>query len=369
MSDGMQAAGGNRWGQRTDIASATTQTCDAATDGLGFIFQSLTTEAITHLGFRYGLRTGTPPTYIAALEGIDASGLPNGTILGGGSPASGTFTPPADTTWNSLWRWVTLSNAYTPTRGEKLALTIRHSSGTVNASNNSTFTLRFTTAAAEVFAFPYGLTLTAGTWAKVVVDVPIFAIRTANQRYGMLIQSLFSTTVTTTGHRSAMRFTLPATWAETFALAGARMSFTAPAAAGSFKFALWQDTTELTSMTLDSDMLGVNTGRRNGEFLFTDTTLPVLTFGTQYRLGLEVISSLAAGIIGLQLSESDDRLAYPLGTNRGYSTWNGSTWTDDNTVMPYVELIFADITEPVSAAPGRRDYPYGRRHRRAIYAA
>ena len=152
------------------------------------------------------------------MEGIDASGLPNGTILGGGSPASGTFTPPADTTWNSLWRWVTLSNAYTPTRGEKLALTIRHSAGTVNASNNSTFTLRFTTAAAEVFAFPYGLTLTAGTWAKVAVDVPIFAIRTANQRYGMLIQSLFSTTVTTTGHRSAMRFTLPATWAETFAM-------------------------------------------------------------------------------------------------------------------------------------------------------
>jgi hypothetical protein len=104
-------------------------------------FQADTTDAITDLGFRYGARTGTPPTYRISLQGASTSGIgPDGTVLGGGSPASQTFTPPADTSINGLWQWKTLANSYTPTRGQFLCSVIEYSSGTIDGSNNSSFT-------------------------------------------------------------------------------------------------------------------------------------------------------------------------------------------------------------------------------------
>ena len=50
-------------------------------------------DTLTTGCFLYGLRTGTPPTYRAALEAVGTDGTPDGTALGGGSPASVTFTP------------------------------------------------------------------------------------------------------------------------------------------------------------------------------------------------------------------------------------------------------------------------------------
>jgi hypothetical protein len=352
MSDALQLSIGTRWGQSADQSTITLQTVDATNDGVGFVFQTPTTEAITHLGVRYGVRAGTPPTFLAALEGIDASGFPNGTVLGGGTPASGTFTPPADTTWNSTWRWVALANAYTPNRGEKLAMTIRYSSGTIDGSNNSSFAYRTTSMSATTFGRPYALTLTAGTWTKQTTDAPLFGIRTANKRYGLVLQSLFTTTMGTTGNRSTMRFTLPAAWGDTYKVAGARLATTLPAAGGSFKFGLWDGTTEMQAVSIDTDELSANSGRRQVELFFTDVTLDTLTFGTEYRIGLEVEGSLAVGLLGLQLSEANDRLAFPLGTNRGYSSWNGSVWSDDDTVMPLVELILDDLTEPAGGGGG-----------------
>src|SRR5262245_6559267 len=97
-----------------------------STDTMEFIWDSYDNGlVISRLGFRYGTRTGTPPTYRISLQGVDGSGLPDGTIKGGGSPASATFTPPADTSWNSTWQWINLSNTYTTAnRGEKLATVI-----------------------------------------------------------------------------------------------------------------------------------------------------------------------------------------------------------------------------------------------------
>src|SRR5438105_4685448 len=82
---------------------------DQTTDQIEYIFQAAEAITITRLGFRYGTRTGTPPTYQVSLQGVDGTGVPDGTVKGGGSPASATFTPPADATWDATWRWVTLS--------------------------------------------------------------------------------------------------------------------------------------------------------------------------------------------------------------------------------------------------------------------
>src|SRR3990167_2686468 len=91
--------------------SANNQGLTSSGHKLGQCFYPQLIDTITHLGFRYGLRTGTPPTYRVSLQALGGAAKPTGTVLGGGSPASATFTPPADTTWDTTWQWVALTNS------------------------------------------------------------------------------------------------------------------------------------------------------------------------------------------------------------------------------------------------------------------
>lgn len=327
----------------------TNVTFDDSGDGLAAVFQVNTTDAITHLGFRYGARTGTPPAYVLSLQSVlTASGLPDGTILGAGSPNSVIFTPPADATWDGLWKWQQLANAYTPSnRAELLAACLEYSSGTIDGSNCSSFTRSMSLTTGS--GLPYNALKTAGTWAK--GGVTSFGYRTANGRYGLIAQLSFVTnTASTNGHRSAMHFTLPSGHGDTFKIAGMGCPHRVPVTGNTFKMGLWDSAgTMIQDVTYDSDQFrGVNTDVQSSELLFDEASLTALNFGTKYYIGFEVASSAPVGVRGVKLAEAADRSAFPLGTNRGYATWDGSSWTDDDTMMPNVELIFADITEPAA---------------------
>lgn len=325
---------------------------DATNDGLAHTFQPNSTDPITHLGFRYGVRTGTPPTYIIGLESADASGLPNGTYLGGGTPASSTFTPPADSSWDGLWKWEAIDNAYTPSRGQVLALTIRYSSGTVDASNFSSYS-RTVQGIRAVFGnlFPCNLTLIAGTWAK--QSGQLFGYRTASGRYGMLFQSFYTTTTTTSGERSAMHFTVPTTWASTFKVLGADLVFRSPAATTTSKLGLWDSSgTMIQEVTIDSDIFRAAATANPSQVFFDESSLTALDAGTKYYIGVESVSSSEVGLRGYQLAEAADRSAFPNGTNRGLSTWDGATWTDSDTVLPMVAPILSEVTVPSGGSGG-----------------
>jgi hypothetical protein len=328
-------------------------TLDASNDGTGAVFRASDENAITHLGFRYHQRVGTPPTYIIGLEGVSTTtGLPDGTYVGGGSPASGTFTPPADTTWDATWQWVALSNAYTPSRNEVLALTIRHSSGSVDGSNHGIFTR-----ADSNFNLnqPYALALTAGTWA-LSANAPVFGVRTASSRYGSIIKGVYSTrSASTAGHRQAMAFTLPSGHGDTFKVRGMRFYGSLAAAGGKTPlFELWDGSGVLSSGTnsVDADInSSVSTSVRSHE-LYLAGTLPTLSYGTKYYIGLEVVDAVNAGVQlgGIQLASADDLAAFPGGSNVHLATFDGSSWTDDTTVRPAAELILEDITEPAGGS-------------------
>lgn len=316
---------------------------DANNDGIGAVLSSPTTDAITHIGFRYGVRTGTPPTYAIGFEGL-SSGNPDGTFLGGGSPRRGLFTPPADTSWDNLWQWVALENSHTPSvLGEYLCVALRYSSGTINASNFSSFANELSAAVANgATHYPYSLRLTAGTWAK-RQNMPLIGIRTANARYGYYWSGHYTTTLSTSGHRSAMHFRLESGTTDTFKIAGFKAWCTIGTATGqSPKAGLWSSSAELASVTLSTtNDNGPNT-RALREFYFSSQ--PTLNAGTDYYIGLEAVGS-ALGVAGFQLADAGDRVAFPGGLNWHLSTWNGSAWTDDTTVRPQVELIPADMTQ------------------------
>lgn len=332
--------------------AATNHTVDAADDGVAWVFQPYSADAITQLWFRYGARTGTPPTYSIRLESLDTSGLPDNTDVGGGSPTAVTFTPPADASIDGAGQWKTLTNAYTPTRGQTLVATIRHSSGTVDGSNNSSFTRNLGGINPGSRGFPYALTLAGGSWSK--VGGSVFGWRTASGRFGVIATGSYTTvTANTLGHKSGMHFTIPSDWCSTFKVLGVRFLGKIGAAGGSAKIGLWQtDGTELQSKTIDSDHAGtsgVGTGIWN-EVIFSDVSLATLSAGTKYYAGVEVISG-TSNVSGVTFTDAEDRESFPFGLQRGLVTYAGS-FTETNTVMPSLTLILSDITAPSGSGGG-----------------
>ena len=334
----------------SQLGSAQTHVVDASNEGVGWVFQPFNADAITHLGFRYGLRTGTPPIYAIGLETVDGTGLPTGTDAGGGSPTSATFTPPASTAWDSTWRWVALSNSYTPTRGQILAGVIRYSSGTIDGSNNSSFTRNMLTQSG-ITAFPYPVTNSAGTWTKAAIN-PTFGWRTASGRYGYISQAAYSTTTANTaGHRQLMKFRLPSGEGSTFKVVGAAGTVRVGVASGSYKFILTDSSgTILQETTFDADQDAIVATIGVRQFFFDDSTLQDLSYGTDYYIGFEVISG-QVGIAGITLAEAEDREAFPGGLNRCLGTSTGGAITDTTTTLPLLEIIIDEIT-PATGSGG-----------------
>lgn len=338
-------------------------TVDASNEGVAFGWQAEYADAITHLGFRYGARTGTPPTYIIGIEGVSAStGQPDGTYKTNGGNCSATFTPPASTAWDGTWQWVALSNTYTPSVGEFLMTTIRYSSGTIDASNFSSFTSHITNSFG--YSWPTAWRNTSGTWA-VQSGLPPFGVRTANYRYGYILPNFYSTrSASTVGNRVAAKFSLPSGFGDTYKVIGFRTTASIAQVVGRNPIAgVWSSSSSLATVTLDTDIVAISTYRPL-EIYFTSA--PTLSFGTDYYVGFEVADATSAGVIlyGTQYADSADGQSTDGGSYCVMSSYNGSSWTDDATVRPWIELIFEDITEPTGSGgalvlPRQHFHPIG----------
>jgi hypothetical protein len=331
--------------------TATNVVLDANTEKIAWVFQMPEDATLTHAGFLYGARTGTCPTYRISLQALGTDGNPDGTPLGGGSPASATFTPPATAAWNGTWQWVALSNSYAATRGQRLAVVIDYSAGTIDGSNNSSFTRGFTNASAAFHGFPFATQDITGSWAKQVTH-PSFGVKSASQVYGFPMESSFSTAMTSSGNRQALRFVLNSGFGSTFQVAGLRFNGEINAAGSDFKIGVWlaSDGSELEAITLDGDLAG-STGSNN-LFEFYFDSLVSLSFGTAYYAGLESGAGTSYRVRGLVMDTANDMKAMSGGDGFYLATYNGATWTEDTTNRPLMQLIIADWTEPVGGGGG-----------------
>jgi hypothetical protein len=329
--------------------STASNTAVTATDaGVAWIVQAESAGSLSKFRFRYGARTGTPPTYVLTVESLDTSGNPNGTDLGGGSPTAVTFTPPADTSWDGTERELTLTNPVTVGAGDVLAVTIRYSSGTIGAGNSSSFTRFFNSQTAGAPSFPFVAALSGGVWTKAGAN-PSCAWLVGSSWRGMPASSAYSTNVSTAGHRSAMFITLPAGFGTTFGLAGVNFVGRFGAAAGSVTLGVWDSTNTLVgSKTFDADWTRVtsNTTHR----MFFDSPL-TLSYGQKYYIGVEVISG-QSGVAGVQCNDANGVACYPNGTTIGLATYNGTTWTENTNIYPFMDLILSDITVPSGGGGG-----------------
>ena len=322
---------------------------DASGDKLEIIFQAFDASQITTVGIRYGVRTGTPPTYKVSLQGVGSDGNPNGTIKGGGSPASATFTPPADTTWNSTLRQITLDNAYTPTRGEMLAIVVEYSSGTISGSHNSSFTSVLSNLMSSV-GFPYAIENAAGSRTR-SSEVPMFwygAGSTYRGSSGNTMAAPVFHADSTPYDEYGMYFSIGPSHVSTYTVRGVVMHLSIPAAGKTFAMKLYDDTTVLQDATFDTDAFSTNSAYRNVTLLFDEVTLSTLVAGTTYRIafkGADSGTSLGIKVVGYN-STSQQKAVFGEATFGRTQRVDDGSWVND---VPRVMggIIIGDWSPPV----------------------
>jgi len=319
---------------------------DQNTDKWETVFQSQEALTITRLGVRQGAVTGTSPQYRISLQGVDSSANPDGTIKGGGSPASTTFTPVGGT--DNTFQWFTLDNTYVTTRGESLAVVVDYSSGTIDGSNNCSFTSR-SIGLGDDQSVPFTIQNDNGSRAR-QTNVGPFSYGTASKAYGMPISSLSHSLYNTgtTPDEVGIKFTLPSGWWNTYEVAGIMWYGRCNGSDVILKLYDTDGSTVLQQTTIDTDMSRAVSSTILQRSLFTATTLSTLASGSAYRLTLTpTVASPNMTLTDATFPSSADIEAWPLGSNiiRTERTDAGS-WTDTNTNRPAIHLLLKDITAP-----------------------
>lgn len=321
-------------------------TMDESADQLEFIFQVRDAATVTRLGFRYGARTGTPPSYKISLQGMDGTGRADGTIKGGGSPASKVFTPPADTSWDGTWQWVTLDNSFAVTRGLFLSVVVKYDSGTINSSNCSSYTTSLA-ASRDDGGLPYSVTFNnTGAVTTRVAAYPIWGYASAGTAYGATASAYAARSVNsgTTPDELASVFTMPSGMATSTRCIGARIGCSTYAAGTTHKLILYDGTTVLQDVTFDSDAT-VATTRPQHEIYFDEATLATLSVGSKYYLAVQPQTVTNFLVQSMDVAAQADWAAWPMGTEwYSASRTDAGAWTDLTTRRHLIVPLFADIT-------------------------
>lgn len=328
--------------------SITAFSVQSSTDSMEFLFQCPKAVTITTLGFTYGARTGTPPTYQIDLEGINSSGRADGTIKSS-TNAKATFTPPADATWDGLQKYQTMTSSYACTQGEFLAEVIKYSSGTINSSNKSTFGYQ-TGWTGGGYAFPLTVTVTSGTPTR-QGGLPIFAFGDGTSVYGYPIQSITQDCYST-ATEDAITFVIPSSWCSTASLRGISFFGATPNAGKDVAYNLYSgvaagSTTVLDTATVLGNYLQSNGAGRETKVVFTSST--TLTCGNGYRISAAPTGAAASFCLNSAVVNSNnDFTAWPWGVNTYFSTRAGGNWTDTTTKRPMITFAFSSITAPAA---------------------
>ncbi|CAN5410932.1 hypothetical protein BH11PLA2_BH11PLA2_34690 [soil metagenome] len=349
----MTAIGGIVWPGLTalvnDAPSITSFAISASNSAIEFLCQAPEGSGvtITAIGVNPQTKTGTQPTYRVSIQGVSA-GHADGTIKGGGSPCSQTFTTTGFGT--STWNWVTLANSYAAAPGEVFCIVIDYSSGTIGASNNTAF---YAGAASGFgYSLPCAIQNSAGT-RTAITGLPLFGFQTASASYGYPFAAGGTTTWNSgsSPNEYAMSFTLPAGSVSTYTVRGMLASLNVLSTSAAFSLKLYSGTTVLQNTSFAAGSFGQVAAQKHFRLAFQDSPLATLQAGTQYRLSLVPdANNLVWRNITVDLAASWG--GWPGGSQFGSSNRNGGAWTDTATVRYVADLIVDDFTVPLLSRRG-----------------
>lgn len=342
---------------------------DDQNDGAAMVLVCPADDTITSVGYRQGTTTGAPATdsYTIGLQGVTNTGLPDGSWL---SSSNTTFTPSnAD---DSTMKWVTLGASHAVTRGDAVALVIQRTAAT-DASNMTQAGYQHTWIA-QRGAMPYALTKAgAGAWTKTPSSVPTMGMA-GTKTYGMPGKNHYLAETLGTTTEKGMSFTVPSTWMSTYKVRGIRAYMQGPltSGAGTHTVNLYSDITgtnpviESSTGAIDNDISVAVVGLRVHEFYFTGT-LPTLTAGTTYGVGISTTTATDVTLAALEFSVNTERQAWAFGEQAAFISRtlasayppdaSDGAFTVTDTKRPWLELILEDITAPSGGAGGLLTHP------------
>lgn len=283
---------------------------------------------ISKVGFYVTAKNGSGTTWISGIEGL-TNGDPDGTIKGGGSPASVSFTQ-ADVVVG--WNWLTLDNTYVVGEGEGIAVTIRHSSGTVDVSNN--MTVMASNGNGNNYNMPYRATSTdsGSTWTT-SNDIASIGYQFNDGSLPIGAHGLYSLAFQSFGSSGpwGVRFTSP------FTADIIGMQVLLSASGGKTLTLSVYDTSDtlLAQSTMDTDDFEDISPR----VIILGFDPVTLTAGVDYRLVLNCDGT--ATTVLMTYGHADLREAY---TGPCYATNGGpGSWTDNTTQALQLNPIFRNI--------------------------
>lgn len=336
---------------------------DANGEGVGMFYRldcTGTSDTITAIGYRKGSVTGTPAanSYEVMLCGVNSTGLPDLVDLGGGSPTLTTFTP---TTTPNIWQWVTLTNPYVMNRDDSFFAIVR-ANASITAGNNMNIVSAINSGNIRAGA-PYAVTNTA-SWAKQATNLgPAIAVRSSGAVYGFPILSLGSDTYGSTTE-VGMWFNIPTHFCSTFQVVGVEVDMTGPATGANTHVCTLYSTPFGTPTLLaqsnitDVDHIANASTRRFMRYSFDNAySLPTLSAGTDYVVGLATTGAAAGALNSLVVDASTDFRAYAGDRQFAYTSRTLASYPPDTdtgsfaavtaTKRPFMQLIITDLTAPV----------------------
>jgi hypothetical protein len=310
------------------------------TDALEYLFQAEEAVTITKLGVRISANT-SPPTYKISLQGVDASGNPDGTIKGGGTPASKTFTPAS-----TGFQWFTLDNSYTCTRGEYLSVIVKYDSGTIGVGTNFS---AFTSTSIASFAMPPYVIQNDATVRTKQTTAPCFGYASSSVAYGCPVTAVISSSFSSGSSppERGNKFNFPTTWFSTYKISGIAWSGTLTAGT-TYDVVLYDSdgsTVLQNTVGVDTDFDPSGASTRNRYVWFDETTLSTLNAGSNYYITIKP-SATSLSMYGFTVATNTDLEAWPLGANVISSTRSGGTFTDSDVSRYEINFIIDDITAP-----------------------
>lgn len=329
--------------------SVSSFTLDATTDSLVFVFQLPEDVTISRFAVRQGNAIGTPPAFKGSIQGVGGDGNEDGTIKGGGSPASVVWTPSSGD--NNTLYWKDLDNAYAGSKDEWLALVLARDSGTIDGSNNCSF--GSISAVGPAASTPYVIQNNGGSRSR-SGSTPLFAYGSTTRVYGYPVLSTLGSSFNSgsTPDERAVLFNIPTSACSTFKLAGARV-FGTLANGGAFDLKLYDSdgSTVLQSRSFDADQDSSPTSARERPYYFG--TPATLVAGTSYRLSF-VPTTGSLVLVGLTVANDADMDAFPWGgaVASGSSRTDVGSWTDDPKTRYGINLIVSDLTPPAGGGSG-----------------
>lgn len=334
----MQSA---RWHMMTG-ASYTNFTMSSSGHRLAIVFWVHASVTPTAVLLRLAAKTGTTPTYQVAIQGLNASGNPDGSNLC--TPA--TFNPSSLSWADNSTRWITVSGASALSPGTPYCLVVTHSSGTVDGSNNAAFSLVNSSVRPDNFTNPYYLTdANTGSWtSQGNISAPFAGVRDGSSTHGLMLASaIVNGSVGSAGNRMAQKFTFPAGVGQSFQVTGLTVQSMTLPAGGSVILGIWDAAgSAVASVTIDSDHSGHTVANRAVAASFP--TAGTLYPGTTYYAGVERVGATEPAPRYFDHADARDLEAYPWGGNSCLSSWNGSAWSDTTTGLMPVALRLSDWT-------------------------